>query len=64
MLGLRVTDPALLGARISESCCCLWLYNSQVLANATSLGCNCSDDVLTSLRTHMSGMSPEVSVNE
>jgi hypothetical protein len=63
MPGRPAADPALLGARISESCC-LWLYNSQVLANATGLGCNCSDDVLTSRRTHMSGMSPEVSVNE
>ena len=34
---------------------CLSLYNSQVLANATGLGCNCSDDVLNSRRTHMSG---------
>ena len=33
----------------------LSLYNSHVLANATGLGCNCSDDVLTSRRTHMSG---------
>jgi len=34
---------------------CLSPYNSQVLANATGLGCNCSDDMLTSSRTHMSG---------
>jgi len=56
MPGRRAADPAPLGARISQSGC-LSLYNSQVLANATSLGCNCSDDVLTSRRTHMSGMS-------
>ena len=63
MPGRRAADPAQLGARIPESCR-LWFYNSQVLANATGLGCNCSDAVLTSRRTHMSGMSPEVSVNE
>jgi hypothetical protein len=55
MPGRRTPDPAPLGARSSQSGC-LSLYNSQVLANAPGLGCNCSDDMLTSRRTHMSGM--------
>jgi hypothetical protein len=50
----RAPDPAPLGARSSQSGC-LSLYNSQMLANATGLGCNCSDDMLTSSRIHMSG---------
>jgi hypothetical protein len=58
MPGRRTADPVRLAARISQSGC-LSLYNSQVLANATGLGCNCSDDVLTSRRTHMSVMSAQ-----
>ena len=58
MPGRRTADPAPLAARMSQSGC-LSLYNSHVLANATGLGCNCSDDVLTSRRTHLSGMSAQ-----
>jgi hypothetical protein len=52
----RASDPAPLGARSSQPGC-LSFYNFQVLANAAGMGCNCSHDMLTSRRTHMSGMS-------
>ena len=49
-MAMRVGDAH----RCSQSGC-LSLYNCHVLANATEMGCNCSGDVLTSRRTHMSG---------
>ena len=49
-MAMRVGDAH----RCSQSGC-LSLYSCHVLVNATEIGCNCSGDVLTSRRTHMSG---------